>query len=352
MGRLIDGEWLRDVSNDEREDYDYQPTELRNEVGTDRHPADPERYHLYVSRACPWAHGTLLVRRLLGLDDAIGISVVDPHRRDDGWEFTPEKPGCTPDRLHGHDYLREVYTEADPDYTGRVSVPVLWDERAGTIVNEESDEIMRTLADAFADYRGADLYPEDSREEIDEVIGELYRPLNRGVYAAGFAGTQSEYEAAVERVFDALDRWDEHLSDRRYLVGDRLPLADLRLFPTLVRFDAVYHTHFKCNVRRLVDYPNLRAYARDLYQTGGVAERSEATENERTGSVRQEGASREATRGSGVAETVNLDHVKEHYYRSHGDLNPTGFVPVGPDVDFDAPHDRAELPGQPPAVRS
>jgi len=322
MGRLIDGQWLTDVTNDDRADFDFEETAFRDEVGTARHPADADRYHLYVSRACPWAHGALLTRELLGLDDAIGISVVDPHRRDDGWEFTPEKDGCTVDHRHGHDCLREVYTEADPDYTGRVSVPVLWDEEAGTIVNEESDEIMRTLADAFADYRGVDLYPESRREEIDHYIGELYRPLNRGVYHAGFAETQSEYEDAVGTVFDALDRWEAHLSDRRYLLGDRLTLADLRLFPTLVRFDAVYHTHFKCNVRRLVDYDNLWAYTRDIYQTGGVAE------------------------------TVDLDHITEHYYRSHDHLNPTGFVPVGPALDFEAPHDRDELPGESPASRS
>ena len=318
MGRLIDGDWLTDVTNDDRVDFDYEETTFRKELGTERHPADPDQYHLYVSWACPWAHGTLLTRELLGLDDAIGVSVVDPHRRDEGWEFTPQKEGSTPDRLHGSDYLREVYTEADPNYTGRVSVPVLWDESAGTIVNEESDEIMRTLADAFADYTGVDLYPEGRREEVDRYIGELYRPLNRGVYHAGFAETQSEYEAAVETVFDALDRWEAHLSDRRYLLGDRLTLADLRLFPTLARFDAVYHTHFKCNVRRLVDYRNLWGYARDIYQTAGVAE------------------------------TVNLEHIKAHYYRSHDQVNPTGFVPVGPDIDFEAPHDRDELAGRPP----
>jgi len=312
MGRLIDGEWWSDVTNDDRADFDYQETAFRDAIGGDRHPAEPGRYHLYVSRACPWAHGTLLVRELLGLEN-IGVSIVDPHRRGDGWEFTPEKSGCTPDRLHGSDYLREVYTAADPGYTGRVSVPVLWDERAETVVNEESDEIMRTLADAFGEGAGVDLYPEGHREEVDHYIGELYRPLNRGVYYAGFAETQSEYEDAVETVFDALDRWEAHLSDRRYLLGDRLTLADLRLFPTLVRFDAVYHTHFKCNVRRLVDYENLWAYTRDLYGTGSVSE------------------------------TVDPDHIKEHYYRSHDDVNPTGLVPVGPDVDFEAPHDRDEL---------
>ena len=313
MGRLINGDWLSDVSNDESANFNYEETAFRDEIGTGRHPADPDRYHLYVSWACPWAHGTLLTRELLGLTDAIGISVVDPHRRDDGWEFTPEKEGCTPDHVHGHDYLHEVYTEAAPEYTGRVSVPVLWDERAGTIVNEESDEIMRTLADAFGDDRDVDLYPEGRREAIDHYIGELYRPLNRGVYYAGFAETQDEYEVAVETVFDALDRWEAHLSDQRYLLGDHLTLADLRLFATLVRFDAVYHTHFKCSIRRLVDYEHLWRYARDVYQTGSIAD------------------------------TVSLDHIKEHYYRSHEDVNPTGIVPVGPDVDFEASHDRDDL---------
>ncbi len=319
MGRLIDGEWRTDITNDDTEDVDLEPTEFRAEIGPDGpHPPEPERYHLYVSRACPWAHGTLLTSRLLGLDDAITIDVVDPHREDDGWEFTPDKVGCTPDTINGSDYLREVYTAAEPTYTGRVSVPVLWDRERETIVNEESDEIMRTLADAFADHRGVDLYPEDRREEVDEVIEALYGPLNHGVYAAGFASSQAEYEAAVETVFDALDRWESVLSDRRYLLGDELTLADLRLFPTLVRFDVVYHTHFKCNVRRLVDYPNLWGYTRDIYQTGGVAE------------------------------TVDLGHIKEHYYCSHGDINPTGFVPAGPEIDFEAPHVRDELLGEPP----
>ncbi|MDS0475230.1 glutathione S-transferase C-terminal domain-containing protein [Natrinema sp. 1APR25-10V2] len=319
MGRLIDGEWRTDITNDDTEDVDLEPTAFRAEIGPDGpHPPVPERYHLYVSRACPWAHGTLLTRRLLGLDDAVTIDVVDPHRADDGWEFSPDKAGCTPDTINGSDYLREVYTAAEPTYTGRVSVPVLWDQERETIVNEESDEIMRTLADAFADHRGVDLYPEDRREEVDEVIEALYGPLNRGVYAAGFASSQAEYEAAVETVFDALDRWESVLSDQRYLLGDELTLADLRLFPTLVRFDAVYHTHFKCNVRRLVDYPNLWGYTRDIYQMDGVAE------------------------------TVDLGHIKEHYYRSHDDIDPTGFVPAGPEIDFEAPHDRDELPGEPP----
>ena len=322
MGRLIDGDWHSDVSNLTTDDVDLAESHFGAEIGTADHPADPERYHLYVSWACPWAHGTLLTRELLGLDDAITISVVDPYREDDGWEFTPEKAGCTPDHVTGSDYLYEVYRAADPDYTGRVSVPLLWDRAAGTVVNEESDEIMRTLADNFADYRGVDLYPEGMREEVDRVIDELYDPINRGVYFAGFADDQAEYEAAVDEVFDALDRWESVLADQRYLLGDRLTLADLRLFATLVRFDAVYYTHFKVNRRRIVDYPNLWGFTRDLYGTGSVAE------------------------------TVNLAHVKEHYYRSHDHINPTGFVPVGPDIDFAAPHDRDELPGEPPAPLS
>jgi putative glutathione S-transferase len=253
---------------------------------------------------------------LLGLDDSIGISVVDPHRRDDGWEFTPGKSGCTPDRINGSDYLHEVYTAADPDYTGRVSVPVIWDREAETIVNEESDEIMRTLAANFGGDDGAiDLYRENRRDEIDDAIDELYGPVNRGVYRAGFAETQAAYEAAVADVFDALDHWEDVLSDQRFLLGD-LTLADLRLFATLVRFDSVYYTHFKVNRKRVVDYPNLWGFVRDVYGLPGVVE------------------------------TVNLDHIKAHYYRSHTDINPTGFVPVGPDVDFDAAHDREELPGE------
>ena len=315
MGRLIDGDWRADVSNEVWADLDHEETNFRGEIGT----ADPERYHLYVSWACPWAHGTLLTRALLGLEDAIDVSVVDPHRQDDGWEFTPGKEGCTPDRIHGSDYLHEVYTAADSEYTGRVSVPVLWDEEAGTIVNEESDEIMRTLAANFGGEggpgSGIDLYPEGRGEEVDDAIEELYGPVNRGVYRAGFAETQADYEDAVADVFDALDHWEDVLSDRRFLLGD-LTLADLRLFATLVRFDAVYYTHFKVNRRRIVDYPNLRGFVRDVYGLPGVAE------------------------------TVNLDHIKEYYYRSHTDINPTGFVPVGPDVDFTEPYDREEPPGE------
>lgn len=316
MGRLIDGDWRTDITNDETAGVDLEATTFDGEIGPEGpHPADPERYHLYVSWACPWAHGTLLTRALLGLEDAISISVVDPHRQDDGWEFTPAKRGCTADHVNGSDYLHEVYTAADPDYTGRVSVPVLWDETAETIVSKESADIMRMFADAFGDHASTDvdLYPEGPRDEVDRVIDELYEPINRGVYYAGFASTQEEYESAVGTVFDALGHWESVLADQRYLLGDELRLADLRLFATLVRFDSVYHTHFKVNVRRLVDYPNLWGFTRDVYQRPGVAE------------------------------TVNLEQIKEHYYRSHDDINPTGFVPVGPELDFETPHDRAAL---------
>jgi len=310
MGQLIDGRWKTD---DEltAADRDRSPDSFRERIGPDsRFTPEPGRYHLYVARACPWAHGAVLVRALLGLDEHISMDIVDPYRGDDGWQFTPEKAGCTPDSLHGSDALHEVYTEADPTFTGRVTTPVLWDRAEGTIVNNESIEIMRTLATAFGDHGEVSLYPEAERERIDAVVEELHDPINRGVYTAGFATSQATYERAVGDLFDALDRWESVLDGRRFLTGDSLTLADLRLFPTLVRFDPVYHTHFNCNRRRLVDYPNLWGYTRDIYQH------------------------------SRVAETVEMTHIENHYYRSHTDLNPNGLVPVGPDIDFSAPHRR------------
>ncbi|MEY7849148.1 glutathione S-transferase family protein [Natrarchaeobius sp. A-rgal3] len=312
MGRLVDGAWFTDDELDD-DGRTREPTTFRNAIGTETYPIESGRYHLYVSRACPWAHGAVLVRKLLGLEEAISMDVVDPHRRTDGWEFTPEKDGCTPDTETGADYLRDVYTTADPTYTGRVTVPVLWDRETETIVNNESIEIMRTLADAYAEEAGVDRYPDALREEIDATVDDLYGSINTAVYRAGFADSQSTYETAVAELFDALERWEDVLAERRFLVGNRLTLADLRLFATLVRFDAVYHTHFKCNTRALVEYPDLWDYTRDVFQHPGVAE------------------------------TVNLEHVKEHYYRSHTDINPTGFVPAGPDREFAAPHDRDAL---------
>jgi putative glutathione S-transferase len=323
---LVDGEWRRDAREmtDDDGSFERSVTTFRDEIENDpdaRFRSEADRYHLYVARACPWAHGAMLVRGVLGLKDTISFDVVDPYREDDGWVFSPQKKGCTPDTVTGADALREVYTAADPDYTGRVTVPVLWDREENTIVNNESIEIMCNLAMTMADLgNGVDLYPEGLREKVDDVVGDIYDTINNGVYRAGFADTQAAYEAAVDDLFDALDHWDSVLEDQRYLVGDRLTLADLRLFPTLVRFDAVYHTHFKCNRRRLVDYPNLLGHTREVFQLPGVAE------------------------------TVDADQIKAHYYRSHTSLNPKQIVAVGPEIDFAAPHGREGLPGGPPEV--
>jgi putative glutathione S-transferase len=323
VNMFVDGEWRTDTyeMNDDDGEFDRQPTTFRDALGTDEFPAVSDRYHLYVSRACPWAHGAAMVRSLMGLEDQISMDVVDPYRDERGWQFTPEKDDCTPDTVNGFDYLGEAYVAADPDYTGRVTVPVLWDTETGTIVNNESIEIMRELATAF-EGNGVDLYPADVRDGIDQVVEDIYDPINNGVYRAGFAGTQAAYETAVAELFDALDRYDELLADQRYLAGDgeRLTLADLRMFATLVRFDQVYHTHFKCNRKLVSQYDNLWPYVRDVYQTPGVAK------------------------------TVNMAHIKEHYYTTHTDINPTAFVAVGPELDFEAPHDRDDLPGEPPAA--
>jgi putative glutathione S-transferase len=328
MGRMIDGEWHTETEMLEREDdgeFDRAETTFRDWVCDDpeaRFQPEGGRYHLYVSYACPWAHRALLARALLGLTDAISVDVVDPHRVDQGWEFAPEKEGCTTDSIFGADYLREVYAAADPEYTGRVTVPVLWDREEETIVNNESEEIIKMLAAAFGDVaeRDLELYPANRRDDIDAIIEDIYPSINNGVYRAGFAGSQEVYERAVGELFDALERYDDLLADQRYLAGEELTLADVCMFTTLYRFDEVYHTHFKCNRRHVTDYENLWGYVRELYQLPGVAD------------------------------TCVMDHVKEHYYRSHTDLNPTGFVAVGPDPDFAAPHDRDALSGGPPAA--
>jgi putative glutathione S-transferase len=325
MNMLVNGEWRTDAYESTNEDgeFERQDTTFRNwirdEPGARFQPASG-RYHLYVSYACPWAHRTLLVRALTGLEDAISVDVVDPFRAEDGWQFTPGKDGCTTDRIHGSDSLRELYVAADPDATCRVTVPVLWDTQEGTIVNNESAEIMRMLdteMDEFAT-RDVDLYPEGYREEVDRIIDAIYEPINNGVYRAGFANSQAAYDEAVSELFDALDHWDEVLADQRYLAGDRLTEADVCMFTTLVRFDNVYHTHFMCNRQFIHQYDNLWPYLRDLYQTPGVAE------------------------------TVRMDHIKEHYYTTHPDVTPSRIVAAGPDLDFEAGHDREELPGQPP----
>jgi putative glutathione S-transferase len=283
--------------------------------GSSGYAPEPGRYHLYVSLACPWAHRTLVVRALKGLEDAIDVSIVDPIRDERGWAFR-DVPGATDDRLHGWSYLSAAYDATDPGYEGRISVPVLWDTRTQRIVNNESADIIVMLNeafDAFAAHPEVDLYPSELRDEIDELNRVVYATVNNGVYRAGFAPTQEDYEEAVHPLFETLDRLDERLASRRYLVGDRHTLADWRLFTTLVRFDPVYAGHFKCNLRRIVDYEHLPAYLRDLYQTPGVAE------------------------------TVDMDQIKRHYYATHPSINPSGIVPAGPIIDLDAPHGREAL---------
>jgi glutathionyl-hydroquinone reductase len=324
MNMLMDGEWRTDAYEETNDDgeFDRQETSFRDWVEADpeaRFPAEAGRYHLFISLACPWAHRTLVTRALCGLEEVISVDVVDPHRVNDGWEFAPEKDGCTTDSIRSSEYLREIYTAADPDFTGRVTVPVLWDKEKEMIVNNESEEIMRMFDTAFAEFgRETTLLPKDAQEEVQETIDAIYGPINNGVYRAGFAGTQDAYETAVGDLFDALDHWEGVLSEQRYLCGSRLTEADVCLFTTLIRFDHVYHTHFKCNVRRIRDYPNLWNYLKELYQLPGVAG------------------------------TVNLDHITEHYYRSHPDVNPKGLVAVGPEPRFAESHDRERLAGGPP----
>ena len=319
-GMMVDGEWKteeRFASENGR--FVRSTTSFRGWIAADGStdfPAEAGRYHLYVAWACPWAHRTAIVRKLKGLEDAVGLSAVGSFMGDDGWAFHDE-PGVIPDAVNGAHFLREVYAKADPGYTGRVTTPVLWDKEAGTIVNNESREIIRMLDTEFGGIAAsdADFFPEDLREEVDATIDAVYQPINNGVYRSGFATTQEAYEEAVTELFDALDHRETVLGSRRYLCGDRVTEADWCLFPTLVRFDAVYNGHFKCNLRRIVDYPNLWGYLRDLYQYPGVAE------------------------------TVNMDHIKKHYYRSHGNVNPTRIVPKGPILDFFTPHGREAFAG-------
>jgi putative glutathione S-transferase len=276
--------------------------------------AEPGRYDLYVSYACPWAHRTLIVRKLKGLEKVISVSVVHPLMPAESWVFG-DHPGATEDHLYGADFLHELYRKADSGFNGLVTVPVLWDKHRQTIVNNESSEIIRMLNSAFNEFgdENIDYYPVDLRPQIDAINGPIYDTVNNGVYRAGFARTQQAYDAAYERLFRTLDELEDRLSKRCYLLGDRITEADWRLFTTLVRFDAVYYNHFKTNKKRLTEYPSLWAYTRDLYQVPGVAE------------------------------TVNMDHIKNHYFASHRSINPSGIVPQGPDIDFLAPHERERL---------
>lgn len=276
--------------------------------------AEPGRYHLYVSLACPWAHRTLIFCKLKKLENLISVSIVDPFMGEEGWTFS-DFPGSIPDSLNGKKRLYEIYLLAKPDFSGRVTVPVLWDKQRKTIVNNESSEIIRMLNSAFDAFTDAreDYYPENLRAKIDEINKLVYANINNGVYRTGFATTQQAYEESFRDLFKALDHVERVLSGQRYLAGDQITEADWRLFTTLVRFDPVYFGHFKCNLRRIADYPNLSNYLRELYQWPGVSE------------------------------TVNFEHIKRHYYMSHPRINPARIVPVGPEIKLDAPHDRARL---------
>jgi glutathionyl-hydroquinone reductase len=279
--------------------------------GSSGYTAAGGRYHLYVSWACPWAHRTIIVRKLKKLEPVIGMTVVDPIRDERGWAFR-EGDGHSLDPINGFRFLSEAYGATDPSYRGRVTVPVLWDTVTKRIVSNSDDDLMRMFNGEFNRFTDSpiDLYPEERRKEIDELNEFIYENVNDGVYRAGFATSQRVYEKAVRRLFDALDQIETRLTDRRYLFGPRFVETDWRLFVTLIRFDAVYHGHFKCNIRRIIDYPSLFAYLKDLYQTGGIAE------------------------------TVNFDHIKRHYYITHDDINPTRIVPIGPDQDLTTPHGR------------
>lgn len=315
MGLLIKGEWSNQwYTPDEKGHFIRSEAKFRDRItadGSSGFPAEAGRYHLYVSHACPWSTRTVILRKLKGLEEVIGLSVVDPFMGDDGWFFS-DGPDCVPDTIMHKQFMHEIYTAAIPDYTGRVTVPVLWDTQTNTIVSNESREIIRMLDTEFDALAKNDVSfcPPALRQEIDKTIEAIYQPINNGVYSAGFATTQFAYEEAVTELFDALDHWEGVLANRRYLVGDTITEADWCLFVTLFRFDSVYFHHFKCNVRRIQDYPNLWNYTRDLYQQPGVAD------------------------------CCYMDHAKQHYFRSHPTINPTRIVPVGPEIDFNAPHDR------------
>jgi glutathionyl-hydroquinone reductase len=323
MGRLVDGKW--DSKRQRRapgERFAHEETQFRNWVTVDGAPgptgeggfkAEAGRYHLYVSLACPWAHRTIIFRKLKKLSETIGISGVEPHVLREGWEFNE----TWPDHLYGKSRLYEIYIAADPTYSGRASVPVLWDKERETIVSNESADIIRMLNSAFDAFGDSslDFYPEPLRLEIDALNAVVFENVNEGVYKAGFANSQEIYEEAFRALFNTLDELDQRLDGQRFLLGDPLTEADWRLFTTLIRFDAVYYVHFKCNRRRIADYPNLSGYLRDLFQMPGVKE------------------------------TVDIEQIKQHYFWSHDHINPTRIVPLGPLMIIDAPHDRDRFRG-------
>lgn len=322
MGLLLEGKWVDQWYDTEKHGGRFvrESAQFRNWITVDGSPgpdgkggfkAEPGRYHIYFSYACPWAHRALIFRKLKQLEEVISASPVDPDMLENGWEFGEREDG-TQDPLHGADCLHQIYTRADPDYTGRVTVPVVWDKQQDTIVSNESAEIIRMLNSAFNEHTTVktDYYPEALRPEIDRINEQVYHRINNGVYRCGFATSQQAYDEAFDELFRALDELEERLSGQRYLAGDTLTEADWRLFTTLLRFDPVYVGHFKTNLRRIADYPNLFNFTRELYQVPGIAD------------------------------TVNMRHIKRHYYYSHGNINPTRIIPRGPELDLEAPHDR------------
>ena len=322
MGLLVNGQWHDQWYDTDSSDGKFERSESQfrhwitadgsaGPSGAAGFKAQAGRYHLYVSLACPWAHRTLIFRKLKGLESMISVSVVNPLMGEQGWTFA-EGPGVVADPLLQAKYMHQLYTAADPNYSGRVTIPVLWDKQHNVMVNNESSEIIRMFNSAFDEIgaKPGDYYPEALRAEIDRINAHVYDSINNGVYQAGFATSQKAYELAVFPLFAALDELEQRLSKQRYLVGEQITEADWRLFTTLIRFDAVYHGHFKCNLKRIEDYPHLAGYMRELYQWPGVAE------------------------------TVNMAHIKEHYYRSHPTINPSGVVPAGPVLDLTRPHGR------------
>lgn len=316
MGLLVEGKWVDQWYDTKSSggNFKRQESQFRDSINQQpgaKYSPESKRYHLYVSLACPWAHRALIFRKLKGLEAHIDVSVVSPDMLGNGWEFD-EYPGATGDKLYDFEFMHQVYTKAQSAASTRVTVPVLWDKKTQSIVNNESSEIIRIFNREFNSLTGneLDFYPEEKRAEIDEINEFVYHSINNGVYKAGFATTQDAYEQAVVDLFNALDSLDTKLGKQRYLTGDTVTEADWRLFTTLVRFDAVYVGHFKCNLRRIADYTNLSGYLRELYQYPGIAE------------------------------TVNFDHIKRHYYFSHTMINPTQVIPLGPDLNLEAPHGR------------
>ncbi|WP_300527237.1 glutathione S-transferase family protein [Maricaulis sp.] len=323
MGLLVDGKW-QDKWYDTKASkgrFVRSEAQLRNWITPDGEPgpsgrggfkAEPGRYHLYISYACPWAHRTMIYRALKGLESMITVSVVHWYMAENGWTFAQDKDGIVGDDLFAKDFMYEVYLQSEPDYSGRVTVPVLWDKQTNRIVSNESSEIIRMFNAAFdgVGARPGDYYPEDKRAEIDAINARIYGTLNNGVYRSGFATSQDAYEEAVMPLFETLDWMEDILSRQRFLTGESPTEADWRALPTLLRFDLVYFGHFKCNLRRITDYPNLWGYTRDLFQQPGIAT------------------------------TFNPEHAQKHYYASHGTINPTGIVPKGPVIDFMEPHGR------------